>query len=88
MMISGALARATLGTFRTPNSIEPACLHELQVNAQNPAAQIDMSVVDQFGVNIASMIDQLGHAWTVNMELTHYRYVRQIDKAICCILSL
>jgi putative flippase GtrA len=31
-------------------------------------------VVGQFGVNIASMIDQLGHAWTVNMKLTHYPF--------------
>ena len=29
-------------------------------------------VVGQFEVNIAFMIDQLGHDWTVNMNLPHH----------------
>jgi hypothetical protein len=41
---------------------------------QNGGAHPHTPVVGQFGVNIASMIDQLGHAWTVNMKLTHYPY--------------
>jgi hypothetical protein len=29
-------------------------------------------MVGQFEVNIASMIDRLGHVWHVNMELSYY----------------
>jgi hypothetical protein len=37
------------------------------------------SVVGQFGVNIASMLDQLGNAWTVNMKLTYYPTLRSVE---------
>ena len=32
-----------------------------------------LRVVGQFGVNIASVIDQPGHVWIVNMKLAHYQ---------------